>query len=137
VSPDQQFWLAVLAQLAALIVGLATLWLKVQDVHVTINHRMDELVTATAKASRAEGVASVTPPLPVQQPEAPSVPSSARWADPEHREWLEGGDQDIARLLDEVDRLRADLADCQKGWRYELDESAYRATLVRTTQSRT
>lgn len=63
-SPDQQFWLAVIVQVAALVLGLATLWFKVEGVHVSVNSRMDQLVDQTAKASRAEGVASMMPPLP-------------------------------------------------------------------------
>lgn len=73
-SPDQQFWLAILTQLAALIIGLVTLYMKVEDVHQRIDGRMDQLVTTTAKAARAEGIASVTPPLPVQPPEPPPAP---------------------------------------------------------------
>jgi hypothetical protein len=71
VTADQQFWLAVLAQISALAIGLVTLWYKVQDVHKSVNGRMDELVAATAKASRAEGAALATQPLPPAPPEVP------------------------------------------------------------------
>ena len=64
-SPDQQFAVALTVQFVALIIGLFSVWRKVQDVHVSVNSRMDELLAATAKASRAEGVASWTPPPPV------------------------------------------------------------------------
>lgn len=56
-SPDQQFWLAILAQVAALIIGLATIWSKLNQVHVQVNSRMDQLLKLTATSSHAEGVA--------------------------------------------------------------------------------
>jgi hypothetical protein len=74
VSPDQQFWLAILAQACALVIGLVTLWLKVNDLHKDVNGRMTQLVDLTAKSSRAEGVLSTTTPLHEQPSGDPAAP---------------------------------------------------------------
>jgi hypothetical protein len=73
-TPDQQFWLAMAAQVSALVVGVAAVWLKVDgvkadvhQVHETVNSKMSELIGTASTLARAEGVASVVVPgVPAQ-----------------------------------------------------------------------
>jgi hypothetical protein len=70
-TPDQQFWLAVLAQVVALITGLAAVYLKVHDLSKQVNGRMTELVETTRRLGHAQGLSDApgtdsgaAPPFP-------------------------------------------------------------------------
>lgn len=55
-TSDQQFWLAMVAQLAALITGLVALWLKVDGVHHEMDGMKTDLVNSTRTEAHAKGV---------------------------------------------------------------------------------
>lgn len=54
-TADQQFILAIFAQLAVLITAAGAVWIKLESLHHQVNSRMDQLLELTATSSEALG----------------------------------------------------------------------------------
>jgi hypothetical protein len=67
---------AIIVSTPPTLIGLATLWTamqaqqKVQELHMTVNSKMDRLLAVTATASHAEGVLEGKASRDAQLPEA-------------------------------------------------------------------